>query len=140
MPAIDTMKGIAPGKIFYHVYGSVIAKGKHIKENPEDHIEKIIVTSFPKNWHHVTKRRSESLFFDVLRESSWGGKDWYSAFSVRDCGINTHKYNLNRIFATKVEALEFVSECLCGKFFDKEDQEVYDRSQVEDDAWFSGNF
>lgn len=140
MPAINTIKGIAPGKIVYHVYGSVIVKGKSPKENLEDYVEKIIVTSFPKNWHTGTRRRSESLFFDVLRESSWNGKDWHSAFSVRDCGIGGSKYNLNRIFATKVEALEFVSECLCGKFFDKEDQEVYNTSQVEDDAWFSGNF
>lgn len=131
MPAINSIKGIAPGKIVYHVYGSVIAKGKG-KGKPnakqaEEYVEKIIITSFPKNWHTNTKSRSSALFFDVLRESGWDGKDWHSAHSVRDCGIGGHKYNLNRIFATRVEAIEFASECLSGNFFDNEDQAVYNR-------------
>lgn len=141
MPAINTIKGIAPGKIVYHVYGSVIAKGKGKPpaKAPEEYVEKIIITSFPKNWHKGTNRRSDSLFFDVLRESCLGGKDWHSAHSVRDCGIGA-KYNLNRIFATKVEAIEFTSECLSGKFFDKADQEVYDRHLKESDDWLNWDF
>lgn len=136
MPAINSTKGIAPGKIVYHVYGSVIAKGKSHSRNPEELVEKIIITSFPKNWHSSTSQRSASLFFDVIRESSWGGKDWHSSHSVRDCGIGGKKYNLNRIFATKMEALEFVSECLLGKFFDINDQKVYDEHQKDTDHWF----
>lgn len=145
MPAINTIKGIAPGKIFYHVYGSVITKGKH-DENKEidEYIGKLIVTSFPKYWHSVTNTLSDSLFFDVLLESSFRDDMWKSCHSVRDCGINcTHgKYNLNRIFATKYEAREFVSQCLMGKFFDKEDQEVYDRSKCDYDEglYFTPNY
>lgn len=131
MPAINTTKGIAPGKILYHVYGSVIAKGKGQSSDPEKLVEKIIVTSFPKNWHTGTGRRSDSLFFDVIRKSSIRDGDWHSAHSVRDCGIGA-KYNLNRIFATKAEAIEFASECLLGKFFDNTDQEVYNRIQYDD--------
>lgn len=142
MPAINTINGIAPGKIVYHVYGSVIAKGKGkpTAKAPEEYVEKIIITSFPKHWHKGTGSRSESLFFDVLRESGWNGKDWHSAHSVRDCGIGGHKYNLNRIFATRVEAIEFASECLCGKFFDKADQDVYNRHITETDDFLNWDF
>lgn len=130
MAAINTTKGIAPGKIVYHVYGSIIAKGQYNKDKDiEDHVEKLIVTSFPKYWHHSTQRRCDSLFFDVIRQSTIGDGDWRTGHSVRDCGIECPhgKYNLNRIFATKEEAMEFVSECMMGKFFDKEDQDVYNR-------------
>lgn len=140
MPAINTTKGIAPGKILYHVYGSVIAKRKSNSTEPEKLVEKIIVTSFPKHWHRTTNSRSDSLFFDVLRESGWDGKDWHSAHSVLDCGIGGHKYNLNRIFATRVEAIEFASECLSGVFFDKADQDVYNRSIKESDDWLNWDF
>lgn len=130
MPAINTIKGIAPGKIFYHVYGTPISKGQTHTQEPEELVEKIIVTSFPKNWHTGTKSRTDSLFFDVLRNGH------RSAHSVRDCGIGV-KYNLNRIFATKTEAVEFISECLCGKFFDSKDQEVYNRLISESDDFMN---
>lgn len=133
MAAINTTKGIAPGKIVYHVYGSCIAKLKNKGIHDIDidaNMQKLIITSFPKNWHYSTGSRTDSLFFDVIRVSR-NGQTWRSGNSVHDCGINnTHgKYNLNRIFATKVEAREFISECLSGVFFDKTDQEVYDRNQ-----------
>jgi|AGFT01.1.fsa_nt_gi hypothetical protein len=133
MAAINTTKGIAPGKIVYHVYGSSIVKSvsKGNKDNIDldANIQKMIVTSFPKNWHYSTNSRTDSLFFDVIRISQ-NGQSWRSGCSIHDCGINTThgKYNLNRIFATKVEAREFISECLSGVFFDETDQEVYDRN------------
>ena len=128
MPAINTIKGLAPGKIVYHVYGSSLIKNKEsYSDNPEEHITKLILTSFPKFWHRTTGTRCNSLFFDVIRCGYMG--EYESCHSVLDCAIGDtfRKYNLNRIFSTKEEALEFVSECLIGKFFDSTDQEVYDR-------------
>ena len=128
MPAINTIKGLAPGKIVYHVYGSSLIKNKKRGfDNPDEHVSKLILTSFPKFWHRSTDSRCDSLFFDVIRFGYLG--EYETCHSVRDCAIGEkiRKYNLNRIFATKEEALEFVSECLIGKFFDSTDQEVYDR-------------
>lgn len=121
MPAINDPNWIAPGKICYQVYGSIIPK-KATKIDIDLYITKYIITTKPQNLHYNYGYRTSSLFFGTISAKS-GDK---TGFSIHDCGMNNKiNYNLNRIFATIEEAREFVSECFLGKFFDTADQLIY---------------
>ena len=113
MTALKTTKGIVPGKILYYVNGSSLYRKKGY--SIDSVIEKYIITSPPRYWYNG--RISRNLFVSTIS----------GHFSINDCGIDNKKqYNLNRLFGTKEEAAEFVGQCILGKFFDTEDQRVYD--------------
>lgn len=120
MTAIKNSSGIAPGKILYYVCGTSIVRNSTHRPI-EERIEKYICTSFPKYW--VDDSRTDSLFFDHLIVSD-KGSPFKSHSSLKDCGIGAH-YNLNRLFGTREEALEFAGQCMLGKFFDIADQKQY---------------
>lgn len=130
MSALKTKDGIAPGKIMYHVYGTVLAKRRHklTENNIDDHIERCIITSFPKYYHYSLSTRTDSLFVDCIMFGTM--EEFRSGFSLKDCGIGNKKnYNLNRLFTSIGDAREFIGEIMAGKFFDVEEQMLYNEEK-----------
>ena len=138
MSAINTLKGLAPGKIVYEVYGSLITA--NCTGNPENLISKCILTSFPKYWCDVINDRTDTLFVSYIKHVD-EKLSYHSNFSVIDRGIlessnRTKKHNLNRIFWTVEDALDFIEQCKTGNFKDESDSVVKNNDMdLLDFAW-----
>lgn len=127
-----TEKDVAPGKIFYGVYG---VNGKKCKNAQLG--GKIIATSRIYTCHNIDSPRFDCIeIFDT-----WENKNGHQYCNDRAMMIEGKLYNLNRLFHTKEEALDFVEQCHSGVFKDPLDQEYYEKSMNEPDFddywWFS---
>lgn len=99
MACITDASVILPGKVLYHVYGG--------NKNPE--LSKRIITSKPSS---TGRFNFICLYFSRTDNTM---HEYHSHGYLRDNGIGAG-YNLNRMFITESDALEFVLECFSGEF------------------------
>ena len=111
-----TTNQIVPGKIVYHVYGMSRQRTKNSLFGG-----KKIITSEVYNHDGVGKR------FDCVEifENDNNPFEVKGHKYIDDCGMGDRIYNLNRLFSTMDEALDFIEQCKAGVFKDPVDQDFY---------------
>ena len=113
-----TTSQIVPGKIVYHVYGISRKKAKNAFFGG-----KKIITSLP----YVCDRTGYKRFDCIeIFENNNDSLEFNGHMYVNDCGMGNKVYNLNRLFSTMDEALDFIEQCKTGVFKDPVDQDFYD--------------
>lgn len=125
---IVNIEDILPGKILYQVYGVSASRCKDAYIGA-----KIIVTSKP---YICNNNNIESLRFKCIESyKTWDNNK--GECHLNDRGLGKRVYNLNRLFHTKEDALDFIEQCKAGVFKDPKDQKYYDNDkQVISDVWF----
>ena len=117
-----TINQIVPGKILYVVYGVGRRDCKNARLD-----SKIIVTSKPYTCKDIERPK-----FDYLYKSEITGKDMRGNRYTNDCGLGDNIYNLNRLFSSLEDALDFIEQCKTGVFKEKSDQDFYDNDYDND--------
>ena len=100
MAAINDANFFAPGKVVYHVYGHLIPS---CDIDIQKHVQKYICLS-------TASDDTEFRKVQIKREAS-DGHTFTSNMYLGDVGIvepGRNPHNLNRVFASMVDALEFI--------------------------------
>lgn len=123
--AITDPKRILPGRILYHVYGGNLSlDGKTESEIIAENVQRFIITESPN---------SEGRFKHIMSYTDYhGNESHYSTGGyITDNGImppGKNKYNLNRLFNSESDAIEFIQECITRQFTDPSDVEAAEHS------------
>lgn len=123
--AIKSSKDFVLGRILYHVYGCSHPEGS----TGEPSITKHIVMSKPFPYDLCGRDTYFYKYEAHFNDSDGIPKKFESESSLADAGIfdldsRSQPYNLNRLFSSKEDALEFIEELRSGKFSDWLDSKV----------------
>lgn len=123
MAAIKDKSFFARGKVLYVVYGHTV-EGRE----PASCVSKCICLGKATHYSNTLSRLTDSLYVNVLKSD--GKSDWTSSYSLMDFGVmpkGRSPYNLNRVFNSMADALDFVVQCQTGLLDNADDQRQAER-------------
>lgn len=133
--ALTLPSQILPGRILYHVYGGNLDSTPSKLELKKD-ITKFIILTKPDNDYRFSHiHQYYDHYSGELKEYNSSG--YCSDNGIFPPGSNRFKYNLNRLFFFEVDAIDFINECLTGKFVDPSDSLAKERSNDTRETWDS---
>lgn len=125
-----TRSDIVVGAVFFHVYGYM--RPEHVEIGKG--IDKYTIIGKPY--------REQGIGDFVEIETTFpDGKPFTTNISLDDCGVYLNPrvpYNLNRIFHTEEDAINFQKQISTGTFEDPLDQEFFDDRWIVEEVCIDG--